>query len=155
MPVRDIAEAIGRGLKVLVLSKSPEEAAAHFGWLRMFVGRDLTGSSVQTQRRLGWRPTGPGLIADLDPAHYFAETDSVGTFAPNRVRATSGCRQCRTRRRGLPAGWLLSVGLGDLADELSPGHIHGPVHLAGLWPRIVLEDFHHQGRVVRDNNARL
>jgi nucleoside-diphosphate-sugar epimerase len=72
VPVRDIAEAIGRGLKAPVVSKSPEEAAAHFGWLGMFVGGDLTGSSVQTQRRLGWRPTGPGLITDLDRAHYFA-----------------------------------------------------------------------------------
>jgi nucleoside-diphosphate-sugar epimerase len=72
VPVRDIAEAIGRGMKVPVVSKSPEEAAAHFGWLGMFVGLDLTGSSVQTQQRLGWRPTGPGLINDLDRAHYFA-----------------------------------------------------------------------------------
>jgi len=72
VPLRDIAEAIGRGLKVPVVSMSLEEAAAHFGWLGMFVGRDLTGSSVQTQRRLGWRPTGPRLITDLDRAHYFA-----------------------------------------------------------------------------------
>jgi nucleoside-diphosphate-sugar epimerase len=70
--VRDIAEAIGRGMKVPVVSKSPEEAAAHFGWLGMFIGLDLTGSSVQTQRTLGWRPTGPELINDLDRAHYFA-----------------------------------------------------------------------------------
>jgi nucleoside-diphosphate-sugar epimerase len=72
VPVRDIAEAIGRGLKVPVVSKSPQEAAAHFGWLGLFVGHDLTGSSVETQRRLGWRPTGPGLIADLDRVHYLA-----------------------------------------------------------------------------------
>jgi nucleoside-diphosphate-sugar epimerase len=72
VPVRDIAEAIGRGLEVPVVSKSREEAAAHFGWIAMFVGRDLIGSSVQTQRRLGWRPTGPGLITDLDRADYFA-----------------------------------------------------------------------------------
>ena len=72
VPFREIAEAIGRGLKVPVVSKSPEEAAAHFGGIGMFVGRDLIGSSVQTQQRLGWRPTGPGLIADLDQAHYFA-----------------------------------------------------------------------------------
>jgi nucleoside-diphosphate-sugar epimerase len=72
VPVRDIAEAIGRGMKVPVVSKSPEEAAAHFGWLGMFVGLDLTGSSAQTQRMLGWRPTGPGLINDLERAHYFA-----------------------------------------------------------------------------------
>ncbi len=69
---RDIAEAIGRGMKVPVVSKSPAEAAAHFGWLEMFVSRDLIGSSVQTQRILGWHPTGPGLITDLDQADYFA-----------------------------------------------------------------------------------
>jgi nucleoside-diphosphate-sugar epimerase len=77
VPVREIAEAIGRGLKVPVVSKSPEEAAAHFGWLGMFVGRDLIGSSMQTQERLGWRPTGPGLITDLDQAHYFAAKQSA------------------------------------------------------------------------------
>jgi nucleoside-diphosphate-sugar epimerase len=77
VPVRDIAEAIGRGLNVPVTSKSSEEAAAHFGWLGMFVGRDLTGSSVQTQRRLGWRPTGPGLIADLDRANCFTAKQSA------------------------------------------------------------------------------
>jgi nucleoside-diphosphate-sugar epimerase len=71
VPFREIAEAIGRGLKVPVVSKSPEEAAAHFGGIGMFVGRDLIGSSVQTQQRLGWRPTLPGLITDLDRAHYF------------------------------------------------------------------------------------
>lgn len=74
VPVRDIAQAIGRGLKVPVVSKSAEEAAAHFGFLGMFVSRDLTASSVQTQERLGWRPTGPGLIADLDGANYFEQT---------------------------------------------------------------------------------
>jgi hypothetical protein len=59
-------EAIERGLKVPVVSKSAEEAAAHFGWLGEFVGRDVPASSAQTQRRLGWQPTGPGLISDLD-----------------------------------------------------------------------------------------
>ena len=77
VPVRDIAEAIGRGLKVPVVPKSPEEAAAHFGWMAAFVGRDLIGSSVQTQQRLGWRPTGPGLITDLDRAHYFAAEETA------------------------------------------------------------------------------
>jgi nucleoside-diphosphate-sugar epimerase len=72
VPFRDIAEAIGRGLKVPVVPKSSEEASAHFGSIGMFIGRDLIGSSVQTQQRLGWRPTGPGLITDLNRAHYFA-----------------------------------------------------------------------------------
>ena len=71
VPVRDIANAIGRGLKVPVVSKSVEEAAAHFGWLGMFAGLDLRASSLQTQNRLGWRPTGPGLLTDLDHMHYF------------------------------------------------------------------------------------
>src|SRR5580692_6101499 len=79
VPFRDIAEAIGRGLKVPVVPKSPDEAGAHFGGIGMFVGRDLIGSSVQTQQRLGWRPTGPGLITDLDRAHYFAA--QAGAYA--------------------------------------------------------------------------
>ena len=69
--IRDIAEVIGRGLKVPVVAMSPEEAAGHFGWLAMFAGLDLPASSAQTRARLGWRPTGPGLIADLEQMRYF------------------------------------------------------------------------------------
>jgi nucleoside-diphosphate-sugar epimerase len=72
VPFRDIAEVIGRGLKIPVVSMSPEEAAAHFGWMAMFAGLDMPASSKQTQERLGWRPTGPGLIADLEQMQYFA-----------------------------------------------------------------------------------
>lgn len=79
VPLRDIAEAIGRGLKVPVVSKSPEEAAAHFGFLAHFLSRDVTGSSAETQRRLGWRPTRPGLIADLDKMRYFESEQAVHT----------------------------------------------------------------------------
>ena len=71
IPVREIAEAIGRGLKVPAVSKSPEEAGEHFGWLAAFVGLDMPASSALTQKRLGWRPTGPGLISDLDNMQYF------------------------------------------------------------------------------------
>ena len=71
VPLREIAEAIGRGLKIPVVSKSPEEAGEHFGWLGMFVGVDMPASSALTQQRLGWRPTGPGLISDLDAMRYF------------------------------------------------------------------------------------
>jgi nucleoside-diphosphate-sugar epimerase len=66
VPTRDIAEAIGRRLKVPVISKSPEKAAEHFGWLGAFVGLDLAASGAKTQAQLGWRPTGPGLIPDID-----------------------------------------------------------------------------------------
>jgi len=72
VPVREIAEAIGRGLKVPVVSKSPEEAAEHFGFLGFFVGLDCPASSALTEERLGWRPTAqPGLLEDLEHARDF------------------------------------------------------------------------------------
>ncbi|HVU07936.1 MAG TPA: SDR family oxidoreductase [Verrucomicrobiae bacterium] len=70
VPMKEIAEAIGRGLKILVKSLSPEEAQAHFGWLTMFATHDLQASSEKTRKKLGWNPTGPGLIADLDRMNY-------------------------------------------------------------------------------------
>jgi nucleoside-diphosphate-sugar epimerase len=69
---REIAEAIGRGLKIPTVSKTPEEAADHFGWFAHFAGIDNRASSERTRARLGWQPRQPGLIADLDgPAGYF------------------------------------------------------------------------------------
>jgi nucleoside-diphosphate-sugar epimerase len=74
VPVREIAEAIGRGLKIPVVAMSPEEAAGHFGWLAFFAGMDLPASSALTQQRLGWRPTQkPGLIDDLDHMNDFGD----------------------------------------------------------------------------------
>jgi nucleoside-diphosphate-sugar epimerase len=66
VPMRDIAEAIGRRLKLPVKSISAEEASAHFGYLAMFVSHDLLASSEKTRKKLGWNPTGAGLIADLE-----------------------------------------------------------------------------------------
>ncbi len=67
VPLRDIAEAIGRRLNVPVVSKSPEEAAAHFGFFGFFVAIDGPASSAKTQQLLGWRLTQqPGLLADLE-----------------------------------------------------------------------------------------
>lgn len=64
--MRDVAEAIGRSLKLPVRSISAGEASAHFGWLAMFANHDLVASGEKTRKKLGWTPTGPGLIADLD-----------------------------------------------------------------------------------------
>jgi nucleoside-diphosphate-sugar epimerase len=70
--LREIAEAIGRGLKIPVVAKSPEDAPGHFGWMSFFAGADLKASSALTQQRLGWHPTDkPGMIADLDRATAF------------------------------------------------------------------------------------
>jgi nucleoside-diphosphate-sugar epimerase len=68
--MKAIAEALGRGLKVPVVSIQPEEAEAHFGWLAHFASHDMPASSALTQRKLNWKPTGPGLIADLDGMEY-------------------------------------------------------------------------------------
>ena len=72
IPVRDVAEVLGQGLKLPVVSLAPEEAAGHFEWLGAFVGLDMPASSAQTRERLGWRPTGPGLIADLQQMRFDA-----------------------------------------------------------------------------------
>jgi nucleoside-diphosphate-sugar epimerase len=68
---RDIAEVIGRRLNIPVVSKSPEEAANHFGWFAAFAGLDCPASSKLTQERLGWRPVQPSLLADLERGSYF------------------------------------------------------------------------------------
>ncbi|AYQ92517.1 SDR family oxidoreductase [Burkholderia gladioli] len=67
---REIAEVLGRGLKLPVVSIEPGEAATHFGWMAMFVQLDMPASSALTQARLGWKPTGPTLIADLDEGKF-------------------------------------------------------------------------------------
>jgi nucleoside-diphosphate-sugar epimerase len=71
VPFKDIAEVIGRHLNVPVVSKSPEEAPTHFGWIARFVAIDGPASSAKTQEQLGWKPKQRGLIADLEQADYF------------------------------------------------------------------------------------
>ena len=66
VPMREIAEALGRSLKLPVVSLSGHEAADYFGWMAMFAGMDMPASSVLTRNKLGWKPVGRGLIADLD-----------------------------------------------------------------------------------------
>jgi len=70
VPLREIAEAIGRGLGIPVVSKSAEEAAEHFGFFGHFAALDGPASSALTQEWLGWQPTERGLIADLDEMRY-------------------------------------------------------------------------------------
>ncbi len=71
VPVREIAEVIGRHLDIPVVSVSAKDAGEHFTWLGAFLGLDAPASSTWTRELLGWQPTHPGLTADLDQGHYF------------------------------------------------------------------------------------
>lgn len=72
VPTRTIAEVIGRHLDLPVVSIPAEEAGEHFGWLAAFFGIDRQASSALTRKLLGWQPTCPGLVDDLEQGHYFA-----------------------------------------------------------------------------------
>jgi len=71
VPVRDIAEVIGRHLELPVTGISRERADAHFSWLAPFITLDLPALSTLTQQQLGWHPVQPALIPDLDKGDYF------------------------------------------------------------------------------------
>jgi nucleoside-diphosphate-sugar epimerase len=68
--IREVAETIGQGLKVPVVSIAPEKAGEHFGWFAHFAGVDMPASSGWTRKALEWEPTGPGLIEDLANMKY-------------------------------------------------------------------------------------
>jgi nucleoside-diphosphate-sugar epimerase len=71
VPLREVADVIGRHLDIPVAALSPEDAGEHFGWLGGFLGVDTPASSAITQELMKWTPTQPGLIEDLDKGHYF------------------------------------------------------------------------------------
>ena len=71
IPVRELAEAIGRRLNVPAVSKTAEEATALLGFIGHVLGMGGPSSNTLTQERLGWHPTQPGLLEDLAQGHYF------------------------------------------------------------------------------------
>ena len=72
---KDIAAVIGRNLNVPVVSKSREEAAAHFGWMGMFFAMDGPASSAKTEQELGWKANQTGLLADMERSYFQAERE--------------------------------------------------------------------------------
>jgi nucleoside-diphosphate-sugar epimerase len=68
VPVREIAEAIGRQLNLPARSLPAEE---YGGMLVPLLSTDMPASSTITQELLGWKPTHPGLIEDIEQGHYF------------------------------------------------------------------------------------
>jgi nucleoside-diphosphate-sugar epimerase len=73
VPIRDVAEVVGRQLQVPVVAVAPEDAGEHFGWLGAFLGADSPASSTWTRELLGWQPTQPSLLEDLEKGHYFRD----------------------------------------------------------------------------------
>jgi len=70
VPTRRIAEAIGRAFDLPVASIDPDDAVEHFGWIGRFFGADMSANSAATQELLGWTPTGPTLVADIETGAY-------------------------------------------------------------------------------------
>ena len=68
--LREIAETLGKGLKIPIASIDPEKAAEHFEWFAHFAGVDMPASSEWTRKTLGWQPTGPGLIEDMTNTNH-------------------------------------------------------------------------------------
>ena len=89
IPARDIAGAIGRGLDLPVTSVAPEDAADHFGWIGGFFAADAPASNDITRNLLGWEPTGPTLLEDLDSGSYYPSNRSAQT-AKGTVSPTVG-----------------------------------------------------------------
>jgi nucleoside-diphosphate-sugar epimerase len=77
VPFRDIAHVIGRRLNVPVVSKTPEEAAEHFGWFAHFTQMNAPSSSQRTRELTGWEPKHIGLIADIDREAYFEQKEAA------------------------------------------------------------------------------
>jgi nucleoside-diphosphate-sugar epimerase len=77
IPVRQIADVIGRHLGVPVESIARDDALEHFGFLGALLGLDSPASSALTRERFGWQPEQPGLVADLDQGHYFDRATAV------------------------------------------------------------------------------
>ena len=71
VPLREIAEILGRQLKLPVASISQEKAPEHFGIAAMFAGIDGPASSTLTQKWLGWKPKEIGMVADISQPNYF------------------------------------------------------------------------------------
>ncbi len=70
VPFKKIAEGMGRQLDIPTASVAPGNAPAHFSFLGHFVSLDSPATALTTRQLLGWEPSGPALLDDLDAGHY-------------------------------------------------------------------------------------
>ena len=100
MTARAIAEYLGRRLDLPVVSLSPEEAPAHFGFLGHFITLDSPTASTKTRECLGWEPTGPPLIEDLEhlvlPDRDHGASQSRGYWL-SLIASSTACSQLIAR----------------------------------------------------------
>jgi nucleoside-diphosphate-sugar epimerase len=68
--MRDIAKAIGRRFELPAKTITPDDAGERFGFIGQFVGLDMSASSAITRALLGWEPTGPTLLEDIQAGAY-------------------------------------------------------------------------------------
>jgi hypothetical protein len=109
---RDIAQAIGKGLQIPVVAKTPEEAAHHFGWFASLSAIDVPASSKLTQERLGWHPVHPSLLADLEKGTYFVNSNvnqESKSAEPRSVGAVSAGSDQSSTPPAAPAQQLSSA----------------------------------------------
>lgn len=82
VPTRQIAEIVARKLRLPLISISPSEAQAHFGWFAMFAAMNLRASSAWTRQQLNWHPSGPSLLDDLQNMDYTSLLSSSASVQP-------------------------------------------------------------------------
>ena len=70
IPVRDIAEAIGQAFDLPVRSIAPDDVQDHFGFIGTFFSMEMSATSAATRELLGWTPTGPTLVEDIEAGAY-------------------------------------------------------------------------------------
>jgi hypothetical protein len=152
VPVREIADVIGRRLNVPIVAKSLEEAADHFGWLAHFLGIDCPTSSAKTQERLGWRPirnlNRRTPAAPLRRRYGSAKTGPTSSLPAHRVRqglsrdhrasrfAMGDCRNATSKPRRAAEALnvrqsLLSRGLRDREYQLGTRSSNAPTAALG------------------------
>jgi len=66
-----VAEVIGRHLGVPVESIPADRATEHFGFVGGLLALDIPASSAITRELVGWEPSHPGLIEDLEQDFYY------------------------------------------------------------------------------------
>jgi nucleoside-diphosphate-sugar epimerase len=88
VPIRAIAEVMGRHLDLPVVPVPAGEASGHFGFLASFLAAGHPVSSALTRELLGWQPAHPGLIDDLDKGHYFHSRPALSA-EPDRHHLSS------------------------------------------------------------------